>query len=327
MHHWLNQHTHLPLSGVWLIIFLSVSPGHPAPASPGLAPVDKSFLNYQDPEPLSRPLEGVAQLAALKAAYPDRIDRKEYRNGDWAIRVQGEWIYWANGRLLPEKARFSWERFNRYPFYLYETGPLVIPQVDEDQEARLRVLLAEQEENPPLRHLAFPGALYGFRTAREARAAMVRTVFLGHPIRIHPMILEPLQRVQEEIETAREREREVRDFLDELIRIEAFFWRPIAGTQTVSYHGFGVALDLIPRSYYRRSAYWRWSAQAGIEEWWNIPEERRWTIPRTIVDIFERHGFVWGGRWLFFDAIHFEYRPELFLLAEKQGRSSEENRP
>jgi hypothetical protein len=30
-----------------------------------------------------------------------------------------------------------------------------------------------------------------------------------------------------------------------------------------------------------------------------------------IVAIFERHGFIWGGRWSHFDTMHFEYRPEL----------------
>jgi hypothetical protein len=29
------------------------------------------------------------------------------------------------------------------------------------------------------------------------------------------------------------------------------------------------------------------------------------------VDIFERHGFIWGGKWGHFDTMHFEYRPEL----------------
>jgi D-alanyl-D-alanine carboxypeptidase-like protein len=32
-------------------------------------------------------------------------------------------------------------------------------------------------------------------------------------------------------------------------------------------------------------------------------------MPRDIVDIFERHGFIWGGKW--YDTMHFEYRPEL----------------
>ncbi len=31
-----------------------------------------------------------------------------------------------------------------------------------------------------------------------------------------------------------------------------------------------------------------------------------------IVEIFERHGFIWGGKWGHFDTLHFEYRPEFF---------------
>ena len=30
-----------------------------------------------------------------------------------------------------------------------------------------------------------------------------------------------------------------------------------------------------------------------------------------IVEIFERHGFIWGGKWYHYDTMHFEYRPEL----------------
>ena len=34
------------------------------------------------------------------------------------------------------------------------------------------------------------------------------------------------------------------------------------------------------------------------------------SIPKEIVDIFEKHGFIWGGRWSHYDTMHFEYRPE-----------------
>jgi hypothetical protein len=34
-------------------------------------------------------------------------------------------------------------------------------------------------------------------------------------------------------------------------------------------------------------------------------------IPQGIVDIFEKHGFIWGGKWYHYDTMHFEYRPEL----------------
>ena len=31
----------------------------------------------------------------------------------------------------------------------------------------------------------------------------------------------------------------------------------------------------------------------------------------VIVDVFERNGFIWGGKWYHYDTMHFEYRPEL----------------
>jgi hypothetical protein len=29
--------------------------------------------------------------------------------------------------------------------------------------------------------------------------------------------------------------------------------------------------------------------------------------------VFEKHGFIWGGKWYHYDTMHFEYRPELLL--------------
>ncbi len=33
--------------------------------------------------------------------------------------------------------------------------------------------------------------------------------------------------------------------------------------------------------------------------------------PKEIVEVFEKHGFIWGGKWSHYDLMHFEYRPEL----------------
>jgi len=27
-------------------------------------------------------------------------------------------------------------------------------------------------------------------------------------------------------------------------------------------------------------------------------------MPQEIVDIFERHGFIWGGKWYHYDTMH-----------------------
>ena len=77
--------------------------------------------------------------------------------------------------------------------------------------------------------------------------------------------------------------------------------RPIAGTDRMSMHSWGAAIDLNPAY----SNYWRWSGSADGDS------SYRNRVPPEIVAIFERHGFIWGGRWRHFDTMHFEYRPEL----------------
>ena len=41
-------------------------------------------------------------------------------------------------------------------------------------------------------------------------------------------------------------------------------------------------------------------------------------IPLEIVAVFEKHGFIWGGRWYHFDTMHFEYIASML----RSGRSS-----
>lgn len=78
--------------------------------------------------------------------------------------------------------------------------------------------------------------------------------------------------------------------------------RTIAGTDRTSAHGQGIAVDIAVK----HSHYWRWSKAGadGTLAWRN-------DIPLEIVRIFEKHGFIWGGRWYHYDTMHFEYRPEL----------------
>lgn len=77
--------------------------------------------------------------------------------------------------------------------------------------------------------------------------------------------------------------------------------RRIAGTDRRSMHAYGAAID-INTAY---SDYWMWAKPVGGL----YPYRNR--IPFAIVEVFERHGFVWGGKWYHYDTMHFEYRPEL----------------
>ncbi len=78
-----------------------------------------------------------------------------------------------------------------------------------------------------------------------------------------------------------------------------FNWRKIAGTNRLSTHAFGTAIDINTKY----SNYWKWE---GSTTWRN-------QIPIEIVEIFEKHGFIWGGKWYHYDTMHFEYRPELLV--------------
>lgn len=85
-----------------------------------------------------------------------------------------------------------------------------------------------------------------------------------------------------------------------------FNWRVIAGTQRLSAHSFGIAVDVNAGL----GGYWRWSGAAEGQ----VGAHRN-RIPAEVVTAFERYGFIWGGKWHHFDGMHFEYRPELILHA------------
>lgn len=76
--------------------------------------------------------------------------------------------------------------------------------------------------------------------------------------------------------------------------------RAVADTGEPSPHSYGIAIDLNLAF----SDYWFWHPHAG-----KIAYRNR--MPKEIVAIFEKHGFIWGGKWYHYDTMHFEYRPEL----------------
>ena len=87
--------------------------------------------------------------------------------------------------------------------------------------------------------------------------------------------------------------------------------RQVADTGQTSMHGWGAAIDINPAL----ADYWLWhQAAGGYSAYVNH-------VPSDIVAIFERHGFIWGGRWAHFDTMHFEYRPELLGSSAMEKRA------
>ena len=88
-------------------------------------------------------------------------------------------------------------------------------------------------------------------------------------------------------------------------------YRVIAGTNTLSPHAFGIAIDLASGP----GDYWRWASREQAQKRLN-------SYPPELVRTMEAHGFIWGGKWAHFDYLHFEYRPELIIKAKADAARS-----
>lgn len=96
-----------------------------------------------------------------------------------------------------------------------------------------------------------------------------------------------------------------------------FYWRKVRGANRQSAHSYGIAFDIGVDN----SDYWLWK-NPKAKETDKIKYANR--MPKDIVDIFEKYGFIWGGSWYHFDTMHFEYRPEILyysqLYKENEGK-------
>jgi peroxiredoxin len=69
-----------------------------------------------------------------------------------------------------------------------------------------------------------------------------------------------------------------RRFFEGIVGLAGYNWRFIAGTRSRSYHSYAIAVDLVPRSYGGKHAYWRW-AMDQTEDWHALPYASRWMVP------------------------------------------------
>lgn len=277
---------------------------------PHLLPADSAGLRTRR----TRLYTGEEILFAYQRGYPERIERVAFRDGDWAIEIDDAWFYWADGRLLPESARLRREEYSAYPFYAYPEELPPLTEVDPEELAALRARVAAREEDPPRRHPGFLNALWRIDGRDSSWARMKTTFFLGFKVEIHRELLEDLAAVEEAIQRRLPQDGELRRFVAGIADADAYNWRSIAGTASMSSHSYGTAIDILPKSYGGKQAYWRW-ADSHYPDWFLLPYEKRFHPPDAFIEAFETNGFIWGGKWFYFDTIHFEYRPEIMILS------------
>jgi D-alanyl-D-alanine carboxypeptidase-like protein len=163
---------------------------------------------------------------------------------------------------------------------------------------------------------AFFFALYGASESAVARNC-VPVEFCGSTVKFNARCgaADALRAVSADLAKVFAQKPELRVYVQKLAG--TFNWRKIAGTERLSNHSFGTAIDLN----LAKAAYWRWQRPAQLETF----SRKNW--PNEIVETFERHGFIWGGKWWHFDTMHFEYRPEIIAYARANPAPIAESKP
>ncbi len=245
--------------------------------------------------PRESALRADVRVRAFLQAYGALVDSVTYRDDDLVFLLAGKAIHFQDGRMLAEGGLNRRHRcdpiFYRYPLEM-PTEPPPLP------DGPVRFCTDVQE------------ALWG-RSESEIRKHARSTRFIERRIFVNDVVADALQKVERDILAVAEYDPEVASWIDETETAFSFVDRGIAGTATRSQHAWGLALDLVPASYDRQQVYWRWTRAWSPRSWHRTPLEQRWSPPVRVIEIFERHGFLWGGKWAHFDNIHFEYRPEI----------------
>ena len=237
-----------------------------------------------------------ASLDRLLRAYPDAL-----------AGFHDSTLIWRDGTRMPvgdERSDSSMEEQLR--------NGTILDQLRLAYPAGAPVPPAPQQDPGRVRNTAFFDKMYGDCTAGAVAPKLAEVVWLpstwGHIVRITSVngVDRQLAVISRELDALPAADKK---FLYPLGGTYAC--RPVADTGQTSMHAWGAAIDINPAF----SDYWLWHRTAGI----STAYVNR--IPLEIVAVFERHGFIWGGRWAHFDTMHFEYRPELL------GDHPEEEKP
>ena len=272
-----------------------------------------------------RTANGELALRAFQKCFPDKTGAVSFIENDWTIRAGGDIFFWAGGRLLPQSEKDNIDSYAPHFFGAYPEKPFP-PEAYPPQYVEILRNWGESQARRGQRdsHHAFQGILYGGLERHEIEALLERIEFLGERVAVHRDIAAALRRIDAEIR----KWDDAHNFIASIKNIGGYNWREIAGSRRMSYHSWGLAVDIQPKSLGGKSIYWQWE-WARNKNWMLVPLKDRWNPPDPVIEAFEKEGFIWGGKWPFYDNMHFEYRPELHefnrLVAASPKRSAGED--
>ena len=241
-------------------------------------------------EPSAPPPSKTAIAERLKAAYPGIVTGIV---NDQVVFADGTKLVFDDG--VPQKTFAEWlakpdiKDMLRQP---YEASDTAQPPPDDWDPGRAR-------------NEAFFLQVYGDCRKGKVEDKLADVVWLpkkwGHKLKFSKIngAAEHLKAVSAELDLLPKK------FAIDLVPVAGTYnCRKVAGTEFLSPHGYGIAIDIA----LKHSSYWRWFLTKP-----DVKVKYRNAIPLEIVRVFEKHGFIWGGRWRHFDTMHFEYRPELLM--------------
>jgi len=238
-------------------------------------------------------------LAALAAAYPKALQALEIRSDQrLLVYLAGQKFIYDDGITKTPEQRLDHPDIKDM---FYDTYPLAnptdrLPKDFDPGRYRVEGLFM---------------ALYGDSESAVASNCVV-VQFCGHSVKFNARYgaADALHAVSVDLTPLLAPKPEIRSYVDKLAG--TFNWRKVAGTESLSNHSFATAIDLN----IKKAAYWRWVPPTQLETF----SRKNW--PTEIIEAFERHGFIWGGKWWHFDTMHFEYRPEIIAYTKSAAASA-----
>lgn len=235
-----------------------------------------------------------------KPAIPEGLQRLQKAYPDFVVKVDANSLTLKDGTVYPYddgKKNKSFQQLLDEPD-LEDQFRYAYPSKFPGKDG-----LSVNSDPGRIRFMPFYMKMYG-NSQEEVRANLREIVWLPKTIGTKLLVtkVNGVDKKLEAISAELEKLPELKQYLEN--PGGTFLWRVIKGTNRLSMHSFGMTIDINVKY----SHYWQWDCKCTNED---AKLGYRNSIPKQVVEIFEKNGFIWGGKWYHYDSMHFEYRPEL----------------
>ncbi len=320
---------------LWAVVIIHNARSH---SGESIGPYQSALLNtYEEGEKALRYLEVSAELSAenaVKDLYEEEgsfsTECGEYSSPLWSTEektcfpdappfFEKRFNYWmglylerylydlsTDYSLIREKGNYVAVPSQKIEIPILKTGGRDLEKYYDSDALKSRGLetgSCKSLESKGYKDTSYYKKTYG-STKEEVKKQLSEVEFVdGETVSVHNKMAPALKCVKKEIESCKEG----REY--SFNRIGTFNWRPMRGSQKMSRHSFGIALDINPDSNpYCPPNKKKCKTESGLDT----------DIPECVVDSFKKYGFVWGGDWEDSkDPMHFVWLADPEKMREK----------